>query len=122
MKQLEHQEQVALITWAELNEKKYPPLCNLFASANGGKRNIITAVKLKKSGVKAGVPDLFLAWPTKKYPGLFIEMKADKNKLSEHQKEWHDRLKKAGYAVATCYSWIEARDMIIGYLGGMESF
>lgn len=122
MKQLEYQSQCALFEWAASNEKKYPPLALMFASANGGKRNIITAMKLKKSGVKAGVPDIFLACPNKKKAGLFIEMKAGKNKLSDLQKDWHTKLIKAGYAVITCYDWQHAKDMIIGYLSDAEVF
>ena len=58
MRDLEYQEQCALFQWAALNEKKYPELRLLYASANGGKRNIVVAAKLKKSGAKAGIPDI----------------------------------------------------------------
>ena len=49
-------------------------------------------------------------------------MKAGKNKPSDIQREWHDRLNKAGYAITTCYNWMEAKFVIIGYLSGMEAF
>ena len=118
MKNFEHQEQSALFRWAQLNERKYPALNMLFAVPNGGHRHIAVARKLKASGVKAGVPDLFLAWPSKKYHGLFIEMKAGKNKCTVEQIDWLGRLKVAGYFADTCYGFEQARDTIINYLNG----
>ena len=49
---LEHQVQVAICNYLDLRKVCY------FAIPNGGKRNIITASKLKAEGVKKGVPDL----------------------------------------------------------------
>lgn len=68
----EEQEQISLIQQAA-----YHPICKkyLFAIPNGGKRHIVTATKLKAQGVKAGVPDLLLAYPSGVYHGLFIELK-----------------------------------------------
>ena len=60
---LEHIEQVKLFNWARQNESMYLHLSLLFAIPNGGHRHIGTARKLKAEGVKAGVPDCFLAVP-----------------------------------------------------------
>ena len=51
-------------------------------------RDIRTAANLKKEGVKRGVPDICLPVSRGKYHGLYIEMKAGKNKPSKEQKEW----------------------------------
>ena len=112
----EHLEQVKLFNWAELSEKKYPQLRNMFAIANGGHRHLFVAKKLKSEGVRKGVLDIFLGHPTEKYSGLFIEMKFGRNKLTKEQKEWTERLTQAGYKCSLCYSFEEARDEILNYL------
>ena len=56
---------------------KYPELELMYAIPNGGKRHIHTAVVLKQTGVKSGVPDIFLPVRRGKH-GLFIEMKRKK--------------------------------------------
>lgn len=50
------------------------------------------------------------------YHGLFIEMKSGNNKLSETQKEWHNKLKYRSYKVVVCYSAAEAKTEILKYL------
>lgn len=118
MKNLEHQNQCALFTWAKINERKYPALELMFAVPNGGHRHIAVARKLKAEGVKAGVPDIFLPWPTRQGSGLFIEMKVGKNKVTPAQQEWLDRLSNAGYKIALCYGWEQAKNVIEEYLNG----
>ncbi len=115
---LEHNHQVALFRWSALNEKKYPDLALMFAVPNGGHRHKLTAYKLKAEGVKAGVPDLCLPVPRGTYAGLFIEMKAGKNKPTGSQLEWQDRLRRAGHRVEVCYSWMSAANVIEEYLQG----
>ena len=39
--------------------------------------------RLKKKGVKSGVPDILIFEPKGKYNGLAIELKTGKNKLTE---------------------------------------
>lgn len=126
--------QMALFAWAALNTEIYPQLKNLFAIPNGGNRHIVEAIKFVGTGTRSGVPDTFLAWPCVehngeydnqfRYHGLFIEMKHEKYRnrknggRSEEQIEWSDRLTQAGYLVAVCYNWQEARDTLINYLEG----
>lgn len=112
----EHDEQVALFDWARLNESKHPQLKMLFAIPNGGLRNMVVAKKLKREGVKAGVPDMFLAVRTRTRSGLFIEMKFGKNKTTKEQDEWIQKLNGVFYT-AVCYSFEEAKQVIIDYLG-----
>lgn len=113
MNDLEHQEQKALIEWCEY--KGYP--YNLiFAIPNGGKRHKAVAVKLKKEGVKSGVPDLFLPVPAMSYCGLFIEMKSKKGKVTDNQKKWIKTLIKQGFIADTCYGFDEAKDLMERYI------
>jgi hypothetical protein len=130
-KKCEHTEQVAVINWAKLNEGKYPQLRNLFAIPNGGHRHIGTAKKLKAEGVKAGVPDLCLGCQggesvvpclgrVKRYGAMFIEMKFGKNKPDSNQRDWIKRLRDENYKCAVCYSFEEARDEILNYMGARQ--
>jgi hypothetical protein len=119
MKSLESQEQQALFQWASMAAKQTPELELLHHIPNGGKRNKITAARLKKEGVKSGVPDVFLPVPRRNLHGLYIEMKAAKGKISDNQREWLERLFLQGYAVNVCYGWEEAKDIILLYLKGV---
>lgn len=112
----EEEEQEALMNWARLYHKVYPPLKMLFHIPNGGKRNATEAARLKAQGVKAGVPDLFIAHPSGEYHGLFIEMKAGTNKPTDKQLQWIDDLRREGYAACVCYGWQSAATVIVGYL------
>ena len=118
MKTEEHHHQCALIEWARLQANTIPALSMLYAIPNGGHRHIATARKLKSEGVVAGVPDLCLAWASGKYFGLYIEMKSKKGVLSYAQKDWLASLNNAGYAVAVCRSFDEAKKTIEEYLDG----
>lgn len=118
MKYSEHGEQCALIHWYRL-------VCNsfglseqlLFAIPNGGARDQITGAMLKAEGVRAGVPDLFLAVPRGRYHGLFIEMKQSKGgRVSDVQKAIHKLLLEQGYAVEVCHGWMHAKITICEYL------
>jgi len=95
----EEQLHKALIQWVLLNENRLPGLKLLFHIANGGYRNIITAARLKKLGVKRGVPDLFLACPKRGYAGFFIELKSPTGQVSWDQQWWIMELASQGYRV-----------------------
>jgi len=111
----EYAEQVALMMWAA--SSKIPELKWLVAIPNGEYRNKATAGKLKAMGVRAGMPDLFLAIARHPYPGLWIELKKLKGgKVSPDQVIWLEHLERQGYKTYVCYGWIEARDAILKYL------
>jgi len=115
-KQTEHDEQVLIFRWASLSTKKYPCLNFLHSSQNGMKMNIKQAVRAKRSGLIAGVPDIFLPYPHKGYAGLFIELKVGKNKTSASQKEFIAYLNSVGYLAHVCYGAGEAVRTIKEYL------
>lgn len=114
----EHAEQVAFVQWFELTYPNYL----LFAIPNGEKRGIHAAVRLKREGVRAGLPDLFIAQPRGLYGGLFIEMKRkgvpgkSKGVVNPIQKEMHRRLIAAAYEVKVCYGCDEAIAVTREYL------
>ena len=116
MKRSEASEQITLIQWCDINRCKYPELGLIFHIPNGGKRNKLEAIKLKKEGVKAGVPDLFLPVARRGYNGLFIELEYGRNKATPKQKEWINNLNAQGYKAVVCNGFDEARLTIEEYI------
>lgn len=114
--QSESTEQIHLFLWAAYSTASMPELDLMFHIPNGGKRNITTAKRLKAEGVKAGVPDICLPVARGGYHGLYIELKAGRNRTTEHQDTWIEALSKQGYFVAVCYGWESASQTIKGYL------
>lgn len=115
-KTTEADEQKALMQWAKWQEGRYSELKLLYHCPNGGTRNKLEAANLKRQGVKAGVPDLFLPVPRSQKHGLFIEMKVGRNKCTDNQKKWIRNLLEQGYEVKVCYSCEEAIQVIKKYL------
>lgn len=121
MKHLEQQEAEALFRWVQLNEAAFPALKLFFAVPNGGARPkkhgfSPEAVRMKKSGVRAGVSDYILLSARGGFNGLVLELKAGKNKPTKAQKEFLDRAAAAGYKAAWCSGWDTARRIIEEYL------
>ena len=113
--QHEGTEQELLFRWTEYMAGQFPEIKLLHHIPNGGKRNKSEAAKLKRQGVKAGVPDLFLPVARCGFHGLYIEMKYDKNKPTQKQNDWIEALRKEGYAVVIAYGWGEASEVITKY-------
>nr|WP_249649897.1 VRR-NUC domain-containing protein [Pectobacterium carotovorum] len=83
---------------------------------NEGKCGPKAARHAKRLGIRAGVPDLFLALPRGGYAGLLIEMKTKCGKLSAQQEVWLKRLEDAGYRIVCCFGVEQATKCICGYL------
>lgn len=113
----ESSEQRRLMEWAELSRQKYPMLRMLHSCPNGGLRHRTVAAQLKAEGLKPGVPDLSLPFPSNGYHGMYIEMKRRVGgRLSDEQKLWRNMLTENGYCVRVCLGWEEAKAAIIEYL------
>ena len=113
----EHDEQVTLIQWANLQACTYPELSLLLAVPNGARTSMSQALKLKAEGLKRGVPDLFLPVARNSWHGLFIELKYGQGKPSVEQCWWSDRLSEQGYLAVVCWGWIEAGEARVEYWG-----
>ena len=83
---------------------------------NGGNVGARNGKNLKAMGVRAGTPDYFLAYPSGKYHGLWIEMKSETGRVSPEQKTAIEVLGKQGYLAVVCRSTDEARLTIEQYL------
>jgi hypothetical protein len=111
--------QVNLFTWAKMASGADPRLKLLFAVPNGGKRDYVTAARMQAEGVKRGVPDVCLPVPAGGHHGLWLELKAGKNTLSEEQAVWLNLLRAHGYAVDVVRDdWAQAKRIIEHYLRG----
>lgn len=123
----ERDEQQELIRWRDLHSRPGAPdrieaLGWLHSSLNGEYFRTGQAWQAKASGMTAGVPDLFLPATMKArgnliFAGLFVEMKAGRNRLTAEQAEFREWAESQGYQHRTCYSWIEAATAILVYLG-----
>ena len=116
MKYYEGNEQAILFEWTAFMSGTFPELSLLFHVPNGGSRNRAEAANLKRQGVKAGVPDLFLPVARGNFHGLFIELKAGKNKTTEKQNQWISDLRHQGYAAEVCYGYEQAAEVLTKYL------
>lgn len=127
MKHEEHQHQVALIAWAR--RVRLPAAADvapgatvgdfLLAVPNGGKRSSAReGARLKAEGVKAGVSDLLLPLRRGGFGGLWLELKAPGKKPTPAQREWLERMERAGYHAAWADDWQKAATIIAAYLEG----
>lgn len=77
----------------------------VFHIPNEGKRSKAYAARMKRVGLRSGVPDLMVPVARGDYHGLFIEMKRRNftpSKLTDSQREWIYTLKANGYAAFVC--------------------
>jgi hypothetical protein len=120
----ESTEQRALFQWARFATSVHPELRLLYAIPNGGWRHQSTAGRLKAEGVRPGVPDVCLPVPRGPYGACYLELKRPhaagkpKGRTRPEQLWWLGELQAVGNFAGISYGWIEARDMIEGYLRG----
>lgn len=109
----EHDLQVSCVNWFRL---QYPHEI-IYAIANGGDRNIITATRLKAEGVVSGIPDLHIPCMRKGFGGLYIEMKnGRKGRVSDSQKEIMNHLAERGYKCYICRTFEEFVEAVNSYM------
>jgi hypothetical protein len=106
----EWREQAELVLWMEESGVVF------YHVPNGGTRPIGEAMKFKRIGVKAGVPDICIPIPRKGYHGAYIELKRVSGGIStESQKRWIKFLSGQGYYATICRGFKEAREKIEWY-------
>lgn len=135
----EDAEQKAFVQWFRTQYPAHAQLC--FHIPNGGLRSKREAATLKKLGVVAGIPDIFIARPQverfnlppnhpsafgeKAHHGLFIEMKRSiiagsaRPRISPQQSEMINLLTKQDYQAVVCYGFDEARIVTLEYMRGI---
>ena len=85
----------------------------------GGQRTKISQAILKAEGNKAGTPDIFIALPSTLHSGLWLEVKVEKGKMTEKQKDFavemfRDYYCTTGYGIKQCKSVITSYMALCG--------
>ena len=111
MKYAEYVLQVQCVSWFWL---QYPGKL-IWHTKNDGAKNIRQASRDKAMGIRAGVPDLFIAEPVHGYHGLFVELKVKPNKPTEKQERMIDWLRLRGFRVKVSYSFEEFCEAVKDY-------
>lgn len=75
--------------------KHHNPRGLIFSVPNGGTRNIREAMTMKATGLLSGVSDLIVVLPNGKL--LFVELKLQKGRQSETQKDFEIRVCNLGF-------------------------
>lgn len=99
----EHQEQSIVIHYCRVKKILAFSIPNGTYLNGATKQRAMQINKLKREGLKVGVPDLFIPMATKDHHGLFIEMKRTKGSTtSTEQKAWVETLNNEGYKAVIC--------------------
>ena len=110
----ERQEQECVIDWIN---KAQPWLRNYIIKIhNEGRYSKYVGAKLNAQGRLTGAADIFIAWPTNKYYGAWIEMKSMIGKPTKLQLEFLERMSEVGYFAACCQGADNAIATITAYL------
>lgn len=72
--------------------------------------------KLKRMGVRSGVSDLFIGVPKGDYNGMWLELKAGKNKPTDNQFKFMEDMSSQGYYCVWCSGFPDAKMLIEDYL------
>lgn len=111
-------EQAALFCWAAMNFEIYPQLKWMHAIPNDGHHRRVA------QGVRSGVSDIFLPYPTVFNHGLYLELKTIKRKkeknggLSDDQITFLIYANSVSYRATVAYGWEEGKREILKYLNG----
>lgn len=118
----EHDEQAAFFQlMAILANKGNVPAASTFAVPNGA--HFATqrhGAIMKEEGLKAGVPDILVAYANHGYHGMAIEMKVPPNKVTAVQLAWHMRLRANGWKVVVAATSEEAFNEWVLYVPECE--
>lgn len=101
------------VKWFNFQYNKFKPY--LYCNYNNPK-NMEHGVYLKSMGLKAGIPDMFLAIPMNGFSGMYIEMKTKTGRLTKEQKQYSIILQEIGYKWVLCRSQQEFKKEIDEYM------
>ncbi len=76
---------------------------------------------LRRMGVKSGVSDYFIGIPCGIFHGLFLELKAGKNKPSLAQQQFLDNMTAKGYMCSCVWGFESAKHVIEHYLAAHDN-
>ena len=108
----EHTLQVAVCQYLAVAMK---PDLHWCAIPNGGKRDMRTAVKLKREGVKAGTPDIVILLPEGRV--AWLELKIKGGSLSLEQQAFRKICQRLGHHWALIKSVDDAKEFLTAISG-----
>ena len=111
----ESNEQIAAMDWLRAQH----PKLSLHAMHIGNERkaSYYAGYIMKRMGVLKGASDLFMAWPSGGFHGLFIEVKSKKGKPTPDQLAFIERMNSVGYYATICYGADEVIRCMKWYIG-----
>lgn len=109
----ETKEQEALIQRAQ-----YHPITKdlLYAIPNDGIRTLVQGAKFKRRGLRPGMPDICLPYPSNGFHALYIELKTKTGKPTKAQLDCIAKLNGAGNLAVIAQGWEHAWEIITDYL------
>lgn len=110
-------EQIAVFDWIRCHKNIFP---YAFHIPNEGKRSKIMGKILQRMGMRAGISDIFVAIPTGKFHGLWIELKAGTNKATPLQLQFLKDMARKNYATSVCHGSKHAIQTIEDYIAGIH--
>ena len=111
----------AIVRWLSYHPIVRDYYCKMH---NEGKRTAIQGHQLKLLGLRSGVSDLFIYWPSRSFHGLWLEVKRNKaysksersTKTWLAQEEFMKNVKSVGFAAEFCYGFEAGIKIIEEYL------
>ena len=105
---------INLLNWFRHNYPQYDKDMHHFA--NERRCSVQEGMKLKRMGVRRGIPDFFLSVPMNDKHGLWVELKVGKNKPSPEQIEFLERQTKNNYVAVCVWGFEAGKQVILTYL------
>ncbi len=112
---MEKHEQIAFVQWFKYQYPNLPIIHNPNENIVPQKYRYAYLNHLKKMGLMKGVADILIPVSNKKYRLLWIEFKWGKNKQTNDQKEFENKMKALGDAYFVCYTWNQAKEIVKDY-------
>lgn len=103
----------ALMEWCNLH-----PICKnlIFHIENERQCSPPQGWARKRMGIRSGVFDYFLPYPTAQFKGLWVEMKIKPNQPTNEQISWQQSMLSLGFEAKIAWSVDEAIKIIEDYL------
>ena len=116
MNRSEDQLQATIAIWLDIQQKMGWLLW--YAIPNTARRSPREGARFKRMGVKAGVSDIAIVFPNGR--AAFIELKSDKGKLSQSQKDFLQLATKLNAHTAVCRSLDEVCKCVMDWRDEMR--
>jgi hypothetical protein len=114
--EIEVQEQRAFFVWLRLHSRQFPELRWVHAIPNGLWLEPKRGAEAVELGLTAGVWDVFVPMSSSGCNGLYIELKAGRNRLTTEQVAFRAALEPLGFRFVVCRNWLEASETVCEYL------